>query len=98
MIKPFMKKEKTLLETEIDHVAIALQKLDPISDEYEIASKNLERLYKLKIDEESKKSKVEPKDIISMVTNLIDVGFILNHERLHVITSKAFNFIHKGHF
>lgn len=100
MTNPFvkMKKEKTLLEVEIEHVMDVLKCIDPQSDDYETVSKNLERLYKLKLEEESKKTKIEPKDILSTATNLLDIGFIMQHERLHVLTTKAMNFIHKGRF
>lgn len=96
MMPLMQKKEKTLLEMEIDRVMKSIVSMDPASDEYEIATKNLERLYKLKLEEESKKAKVEPKDLMSMFTNLLDIGFIMNHERLHVLTTKAMSFIHKG--
>lgn len=88
-------KEKTLLEVEIDHVMSSMTNLDPVSKEYEDASKNLERLYKLKLEEDAKKAKIEPSDLIGALTNLLDIGFIMNHERLHVLTTKALGFIRK---
>lgn len=82
------------IETVIGLVTEELVKTTPGTDEYAKIVEQLERLNKIA---SSRKSDPVSKDgLIAVIANLAGIGFILSHERLHVITTKAINFVAKS--
>lgn len=91
-----MAKNKISLDAEVQHVLESMKTLNVSSEEYSVAAKNLQLVCQarnLKIC-----SLIEPEAILLAVTNLLGIIMIMNHERLNVITTKAFSLIVKGRF
>lgn len=65
------------------------------SDEYREMSLQLERLYTIKELERANR-RVSPDTMATIGANLLGIAIIVGHERAHVITSKAINFIMKA--
>jgi hypothetical protein len=89
------KKDKNLagLETVISLVTKELEKATPGTPEFDKLAEQLDRLNKIAA---SRKSEPWNKNgFVAAVTNLTGIVLILNHERLHVVTSKAVGFIGK---
>lgn len=93
-ITNIFKKEKTMLEKEIEEVLLDMKNMCVDSDEYEVALDHLSTLYEIKSKE--KKWNVSPDTMAVVVANLLGIILILKHEELNVITSKAMNFVIKG--
>lgn len=92
------KKEETLIEQEIKQLEKNLRDTDPINEkeEYKTYLTALDSLYTLRNKaEQQKKGKIEidPNVILSGIFGLVSLGVVLHYEQLHVITSKAFNFV-----
>lgn len=91
----FTKKDKrTNLEKEIDSLLLEMEDKDPDTDEYRNNVKDLETLFKARSYEKQKS--VSPDTIAIIAGNLVGILFVLNFERLNVITSKALSFVLKG--
>lgn len=89
-----MKRDKrTPLEKSIDEALEELHGLNPYSEEYAKAVANLERLGKLY--SVMSRPKVDPNTLITAGCNLLGIGAILSYEHLHVIASKALQFVIK---
>lgn len=93
-ITNIFKKEKTMLEKEIEAVLLDMKDMDINSDEYEVALNHLTILHEIKSKE--KKWNVSPDTMAIVAGNLLGIILILKHEELNVITSKAMNFVIKG--
>ena len=93
-ITNIFKKEKTMLEKEIEDVLLDMKDMDLNSDEYEVALNHLSTLHEIKSKE--KKWNVSPDTMAIVAGNLLGIILILKHEELNVITSKAMNFVIKG--
>lgn len=93
-ITNIFKKEKTMLEKEIEAILLDMKDMDINSDEYEVALNHLSTLYEINLKE--KKWNVSPDTMAVVVANLLGIILILKHEELNVITSKAMNFVIKG--
>ena len=93
-ITNIFKKEKTMLEKEIEAILLDMKDMDINSDEYEVALNHLTILHEIKMKE--KKWNVSPDTMAVVVANLLGIILILKHEELNVITSKAMNFVIKG--
>jgi hypothetical protein len=61
------------------------------SDEYARMADQLQKIYVLK--ETDSKKRVSPDTLAIVLGNLAGVLLIVGHERVHIITSKALNFI-----
>lgn len=90
------KDNRTNLEKEIDRLIDSMSLEDPNSDEYAAQEEKLEKLIGLRVkllqaekSSEARK-KIDPNVIISIVGELLGMGLIMNFERLHIITTKAF--------
>lgn len=93
----FAKKDKrSELEKEYDEMMARLRDLDPLSDEYEKMKSVVTDLHTLLMEEKDHKKTVSPDAIFGGLVNLLGIGFVLKHEELHNITSKAFSLISKG--
>jgi hypothetical protein len=83
------------IDDEIDNVLKFMKEYKADSDEYSKAVHNLKELCEAR-------SKKDPQLIniliivVPAITALIQVIVILNHEELHVITTKAIGFVVKG--
>ena len=63
------------------------------SDKFQEMSEQLEKLYAMK--KSNRSSRVSPDALVAVAGNLLGIGLILQHERLHVVTSKALSFVMK---
>lgn len=89
------KKDKNTagLETVIGLLNEELVKATPGTEQYSKILEQLERVNK--IASTRKDDPISKNGLIAVVGNLLGIGLILNHERLHVVTSKAVNFVGK---
>jgi len=89
------KKDKNIagLETVIGLVTEALHEATPGTDEYNKILDQLDRLNK--IASTRKSEPVSKNALIAVGGNLVGIVAILQHERLHVISSKAVAFVGK---
>jgi hypothetical protein len=86
--------KKSTEETPLDKVIReATEWLDPNRDDYMKSIEALERLHKLK--QKEAESKVSPDTLALIAGNLLGILLILNHERAHIVTSKALSFVLK---
>lgn len=94
----FLKKksdpEPTPLDDAIEDVFSALKGLDEETEDYSNAVDQLVKLMKLKKDVEPT-WQVSPDVLITTLANIAGILLVLQHERLHVIASKAFGLIRK---
>lgn len=86
--------KRSLIDKEIDSVLELLGTLTPGTEEYKAVRADVEGLYRAK-GEVKPEEKVSPNTIAQIVANLIGIVVVLEHEKLNVITSKAFNMIAK---
>lgn len=86
------KKEDNLQEV-IDSVIQEMQTVNSDSDEFAKMNEQLERLYEIR--NKSRKSKVNPDTLASIIGNLLGIMTIVHFEKLNVITSKALPFVLK---
>lgn len=96
-ITNIFKKEKTMLEKEIEAVLLDMKDMYVGSEEYEVALNHLSTLHEINSKEKKeKKWNVSPDTMAVVAGNLLGIILILKHEELNVITSKAMNFVIKG--
>ena len=87
--------KRTKIEIEIDSILDEMAAVDPQDDRYRVLLQRLNWLMEAKSKEKSK-IKISPDTIAVGVFGLIQLGLVLHHEKLNVITSKAFNWILRG--
>lgn len=87
-MKPNMKWFK---ESERERIYRLMQEMDPKSGEY----KKLLEVYE-KLSEIEKGDKVSKDTLATIAANLLGIGLILEYEQLHVISTKALNFVIRG--
>lgn len=63
------------------------------SEKFTEMADELERLYAMK--KSNNTSRVSPDALVAVAGNILGIGLILQHERLHVVTSKALSFVMK---
>lgn len=85
-----MKAEKLTVEREIERVLKAMNEISINSEEYAIDIKMLKELNEMRC--KRLLHFIEP-EILMALTSLLEVLLILNHEQLHVISSKALGLI-----
>lgn len=86
------------LEAQIDEVYSWMDSTQPDSDEYEKLAARLKDLYSLREKEETPPTTIasmSPDSVLLAATNLIGIGLVLHHEKLHAISTKALNFVMK---
>lgn len=81
------------LQDLIDHVQTQMLSEDANSEDFKVMREQLESLYAMK--KSNKSSRVSPDVLVGVAGNLLGIGLILQHERLHVVTSKALGFVMK---
>ena len=87
------KDKRTPLQKEIDRVSEKLSHLNPDTDEYKdllTTLKSLESMENERRKTKDPRKKVDPNVIISIFGELLGMGVIMNFERLHVLSTKAF--------
>lgn len=84
---------ESMLTAEIEAALSELKDLKKDSAEYAKMLEHVIKLHKLKAEEKPKK--VNPDTALIVTANIVGILAILNHERLHPITSKAMNFVAK---
>jgi len=77
------------IDQEIERHVEYLRMLPLNSDEYEETLKRLTELHRIKA--RSRKFNVSQDVIFGAVANILGIIVIMNYERLHVISTKAFN-------
>jgi len=84
---------RTQFDTEIDRVIEIMSKMNPALKEY----KDVAEAVKLLSEARSKKNAfpLDPDVLVSAGLNLIGVILILQYENLHVVTSRAMNYLKK---
>ncbi len=85
------KKELIGLDLVLDLATTELLEHTPGTKEYNDILETVERINKVRNSQKSEP--VNKGDFIPAITNILGIGLILQHERLHVITSKAVGFV-----
>lgn len=85
--------EESGLKKAIDTVFSEMASVSCDSDDYAKMVKQLSKLYSLK--EIDKPARVSPDTIALVIGNIIGILLIVGHERTHVVTSKAMQFVLK---
>lgn len=88
------KSEKTGLEKAIDELHRQLDVVMGDSEEYDRISDQLVKLYKLR-EHDAPRRLVNPDTLVIAGANLLGIAMIVGHERAHVVTSAAKNFVMK---
>lgn len=83
------------LEKAIDEALLELAKLQADTPEYDLVLDKIERLYKLRLPEPEAPKPVSADAIVAGVVNLAGIILIINHEKIHVISTKALGFVGK---
>lgn len=86
----FLKRERKLLDVEMDRVISVMETVDPTDENYATMAANLVKLSQAKTQRE-----VDPNVVISAVSSIVGILSIISYEHLHVITSKAISFVAK---
>lgn len=81
-----------VLDSTIQHALIELKAEQPTSAEYATILGHVKELYKLQAD---KPKPVDPNTMLTVAANLTGILLILQHERMHVVASKALTFVMK---
>lgn len=84
---------ESMLTAEIEATLVKMKDLTKESAEYGKMLEHVIKLHKLKAEEKPKK--VTPDTALIVTANIVGIVAILNHERLHPITSKAMAFVAK---
>jgi hypothetical protein len=85
-------KDDEQLIAAIDALYVKMSELSPDSNEYSAVVDQLQKLHSLK---DNSKSYVSPDTLAIVAGNLAGILLIVGHERAHVVTSKAVNFLLK---
>lgn len=95
--KLFKENKKTKLDKEIERLLDDIKDYNPESDTYKTILERLERLSKLRKDEQQIKIRdVDIAQIFGSVVTFSSIWSILNYEQANVLTSKAFGIFMKG--
>lgn len=90
-----MAKKIEKVDVEIEHVLAKMASLEPGTEQYGMAAMQLKTLKETKGLLTSKS--VSPDVLFSAAAALVQILVIMGHERLNVISTKAFGFLTKGH-
>jgi hypothetical protein len=87
----FRPKGLTALDNEIERLVHMLENTNPVDKDYITISENLKVLCEAR---ERKNSRdISNEAILMAVVNIVGILFVLKHEQLDVITSKAFSLV-----
>lgn len=82
-----------MFDAEIQATLVKMKDLEKTDEKYGKLLEHVTKLHKLKAEEQPKK--VNPDTKLIVAANIVGILAILNHERLHPITSKAMSFVAK---
>lgn len=85
--------DTTTLDELIRSVQTQMDSYDAHSDEFIRMAEQLETLYKIKAM--PRQNRVSADTVATIAANLAGIALIINYERLHIITTKAFGLIAK---
>lgn len=88
-------KNRPGLEKAIDDALLELAGLQADTEDYNKVLDKIERLYKLRAPEQEASKPVSMDTIVAGAVNIAGIVLIINHERLHVISTKALGFVGK---
>lgn len=88
------KNDNSGLETAINDAISQLDSVPAYSDEYAKIVNQITALTAMK--ESTNTSRVSPDTLAIVLGNLVGIAIIVGHERAHVVTSKALNFVMKA--
>lgn len=81
------------IDLEIEHVLNGMRQMTIGSKEYQQAAESLRTLYEAKGIKNP--SIISADTLISAGANLLGILLVINHERLNVLTTKAFGMVRK---
>lgn len=81
---------ETGLDNEINHLLELMDKEDAFTEKYSAMSDQLVKLYELR-----KGRRVSADALATIAANLTGIVILMNHERAHVLASKAFSLVKK---
>lgn len=84
---------ESMFDAEIQATLVKMKDLEKTDEKYAKLLDHVTKLHKLKAEEKPKQ--VNPDTMVIVAANVVGILMILNHERLHPITSKALNFVAK---
>lgn len=87
------KDKRTNLQKEQDAILEYMSTLDPRSNDYARCVTQLGKLFAM---EPNKSEGIKPDTWLNAGVSILQIGMILGHEKMHVITSKAMNFVKRG--
>lgn len=87
--------QKNGIEREIESILVKMSEIDPDSDEYTTAAKNLKVL--VEAASYKKPNTISPDALLAAGVNIAGIILILNFEKIGLVTSKALNFVGKVH-
>lgn len=94
MLRQFVvKKKESILDEAIQRVLNDMEQASPETQKYTELLASLERLIRLRDDEN--RSRVSPDTLAIVAGNLLGILIIVAYEQRHVVTSKALPFILK---
>jgi hypothetical protein len=83
------------LEKAIDDALLELSKTQSGTPEYKAILEEIEKLYALRLPEPEASKPVSKDALVAVAGNLVGIVLIINHEKLHVISTKALGFVGK---
>lgn len=83
------------LEKAIDDALTELSKVQSGTPEYKAILEEIEKLYALRLPNPEPSKPLSKDAILAGVVNLTGIVLIINHEKLHVISTKALGFVGK---
>lgn len=84
------------IQKKIDELVASLKSMDVTDPKYSATIDQIDKLSK--IANSQKKQSFSPDAVLAAGVNLLGIVLIMNHERLHVVTTKALGFIVKSKF
>lgn len=95
MFKPKKSETEVLAEKEIKKIYDSLELMtDPSDEEYEKAIDQLVKLHKL-MESESSHRRISYDKLADLTLSALGLLVVVNHERIHVITTKALDIVRK---
>lgn len=89
----FTKLKQNIIKQEINRIHSTMEGMKIESEEYQIAMGHLKTLYEIRSKD---KISISLDTMAVVAGNLLGLIFVLKHEELNVITSKALGFVIKG--
>lgn len=84
------------LDEEIQRCLNEMNTMKVDSDEYSVAVGNLEILQGLQKENNRNKYVISPEVAVTAITNILGILLVINHEKINVITTRAFSLIRRN--